>query len=82
MPTATDELREKMLGYFGDSVDLYGPLQFLKESGWNDNAGTLLSPNRTIWDKEWDCVDFLCQEWDFSYFSGKSASNKGEVRCH
>lgn len=74
MPQADDELRAKIDGYFSNGVDLFGPLEFLKENGWQDDKGTLLSPNREITEKEWDCVDFLCDEWDFAYYAAKGAA--------
>lgn len=74
MPQATDELRDKIDGYFGEGVDLHKPLTFLKENGWADKAGLLLAPNgREITEKEWDCVDFLCDEWDFAFTAAKGA---------
>jgi len=68
MPTANNELRADMERYFG-SIDLHGPLQFLKNSDWREEKGFLLTmkPPQEISRKEWDCVNFLIQEWDFDY---------------
>lgn len=78
MPQATDDSRNMMVVYFGKDAycDLYAPLQFLKENGWTDREGWLFSPNREITLKEWDCVDFLCDEWDFSFDASKSAATQ------
>jgi hypothetical protein len=76
MPQATDELREKIDGYFKSGIDLYAPLEYLKSEGWTDDKGWLFSPSRTITEKEWDCVDFLCDEWDFAYNAAKPATKQ------
>ena len=67
MPRASDELRNKMDEYFGDPIDLYGPLEYLKKNNWKDNRGLLVAPPRPITAKEWHCVDFLVGEWDFAF---------------
>jgi hypothetical protein len=53
MPRASDELRNKMDQYFGDPIDLYGPLEYLKKNNWKDNRGLLVAPPRPITTKEW-----------------------------
>lgn len=70
MPTASPELRADMERYFG-SIDLHDPLAFLKANGWREESGHLLTmkPPHEIGQKEWDCVNFLIQEWDFDYSS-------------
>ena len=68
MPTAPDELRAKMLAYFGDEIDDAGPEAFLRGHGWMENRWCWHAPlGRAITDKEWDCMDFLIQEWDHDY---------------
>lgn len=73
MPQATDESRNQMVEYFGQEsfCDLYAPLEFLRAQGWTDPAGWLRYPEgktrAEITKKEWDCVDFLCDEWDFAF---------------
>ena len=68
MPTASDELREKMNEYFQEPIELSPPLEFLKGLGWKDDAGMLRRPSgRNITQKEWDCVQFLIEEWDFGF---------------
>jgi len=66
MPQASEELRSKMRARF-DSIDIFPPLQFLKNSGWSSDRGFLSPPNCHITDAEWECVDFLCEEWDYAY---------------
>ena len=46
---------------------LDAPLSYLKNSGWSEVSGCLSPPNRPITDAEWECLDFLCEEWDFAY---------------
>lgn len=55
--------------YFGEAIDLYGPLKFLMDNGWDDDRGILSTKKQRheITMKEFDCVDFLCDEWDFGY---------------
>lgn len=70
MPQASDELRAKMAEYFGgDGINDHPPMKFLLEDkGWRCRAGMLLKPKkRDISQKEWDCVAFLCDEWDHGY---------------
>jgi hypothetical protein len=69
MPQASDEDRAKMAAYFpdGDGIDLAAPLEFLMQNGWCDRDGWLWTSKRRdqITEKEFDCVAFLCDEWDF-----------------
>ena len=68
MPQATDEQRATMAGYFGGSgIDDAPPYRFLKRQGWTERAGMLIAPHRDITQKEWDCLGFLCDEWDYGY---------------
>jgi len=74
MPQASEELRDKMGEYFGDPIDDSGPWEFLKNLGWTQTSTGWLrhpEPFREISEKEWDCVDFLCEEWDWAYTPGK-----------
>lgn len=70
MPQATDELRSKMLEYFGDSIDPEGPAKFLRERGFLEKGGWITKPG-TYWDdlteKERHCLFFLADEWDFAW---------------
>lgn len=79
MPTASDELRGKMEDYFGDPIDLVGPLKYLLDRGYKEQRGMLLppTPDHIVTEKEWDCVCFLFEEWDFS-FMGTANEQKAE----
>lgn len=78
MPQASQELRTKINGHFGSGIDLYVPLEFLKSRGWVYDRGMLSAPKRQITEKEWDCVDFLCYEWDFGFTAtGNDPINPG-----
>jgi hypothetical protein len=68
MPQASDKLRAQMATYFGGSgIDDFPPYRYLHLHGWKDRAGMLIAPKREITQKEWDCVAFLCDEWDYAY---------------
>lgn len=69
MPTATDELREKMRKMFGDPLDDGPPYNFLKEKGFTEKAGVLFAPrpDYMVSQEEYDCIDFLCDEWDYGW---------------
>ena len=67
MPQATDELRAKMQEYFGDPISDSGPEAYLRECGWLEDRFLWSKPNRVIIAKEWDCIQFLCDEWDHDY---------------
>jgi hypothetical protein len=67
MPQATNDLREKMIQRFGD-IDISGPLDFLLSRGYTEQAGLIRGPaNHISQADEWECIDFLFQEWDFAY---------------
>jgi hypothetical protein len=70
MPTASNELREKMRQRFGSEIDEQGPLKYLKDRGFTEVMNGMLQPPKTdymITTEEWECVEFLCDEWDFAY---------------
>jgi hypothetical protein len=69
MPQALDEQRNLMKKWFGDAIDMDGPYRFLKARGWGDHAGILVkpTPSHKVSEYEWECVAFLCDEWDFGY---------------
>jgi hypothetical protein len=71
VPTATAELRAKMGEYFGDGIGDWQPTAFLLDNEWHEHRGVWTSPSRPVTDKEWDCLDFLVQEWDHAYSAGK-----------
>jgi hypothetical protein len=64
MPTASDKLREKIAWHFG-GICLGPPLEYLRKHGWKEKNGILRRP--PIPPKQWDCVTFLRDEWDFDY---------------
>lgn len=70
MPQATDELRAKMQDYFGDPVSDSGPINYLLGRGFTFTRGGMIVSPKTY--KEWcdweeECIDFLCDEWDYGY---------------
>lgn len=68
MPQATDEQREAIIARFG-SIDIEGPLKFLSDKGYTEKAGYLILPNplHKVTKDEGECIDFLCDEWDFAF---------------
>jgi hypothetical protein len=80
MPQASKELRDEMERRFG-SIDAAGPVKFLQDSGYTLLAGW-------IWDKpgvtnlqqltrdEFECLLFLCHEWDFGGLAPTRAATK------
>jgi hypothetical protein len=56
---------KKWFGSFDDS----GPLKFLLDRGWTDNAGLLVPPvpSHQPSPYEFECLYFLCDEWDYAY---------------
>lgn len=74
MPQATDELREKMRGYYGDPIDDGGPIRFLLKAGYSINRGGVIIPPHPYYEctpQEGDSIDFLCDEWDYGYDPGE-----------
>jgi len=70
MPQASDEDRAKMKKYFGDGIDDAPPTQYLVSKGWKFPRGGLIekpAPDYKPSQKEWDCLYFLCDEWDYGY---------------
>jgi hypothetical protein len=68
MPSAPKELQDKIAARFG-SIDLLGPLDFLKSRGFTEKSGLIMPPDAgyQVDEEEGDCIDFLFQEWDFAY---------------
>ena len=70
MPQASDELRAKMDSYFDNGgINDYDPFAFLIGHGYSEKRGIIYRPhNEHIpTKKEWDCIEFLCDEWDYGY---------------
>ena len=68
MPTASDEMREKIKAAFGNGIDLMGPLKYLIDRGYTDDRGILKPPkDHEPTEEEELCIDFLFHEWDFGF---------------
>lgn len=70
MPSATDELREKMNEYFGDPIDDAGPHKYLIDQGYTcsrrwDWSKEGVNSYEDMTEKEYNCLAFLVQEWDY-----------------
>lgn len=77
MPSATDEQRELMKKWFGscDGMNDYPVIGFLLSHGYTTIAGMWHkpTPSHTVSEFEWECLNFLCDEWDYGYdFRGLS----------
>lgn len=74
MPQASDETRSWMIERFG-SIDSHGPEQFLLDAGyeltpeweWRKEGVNEL---RDMTREEFDCLLFLCHEWDYGSLVG------------
>jgi hypothetical protein len=69
MPQASDELRTKMEEYFGDPINDWGPTKYLLDAGYLEKGGWWRKPTseHVVTEKEQDCLNFLCDEWDHCY---------------
>ena len=70
MPQALDEQRALLAKWFGgDGIDDGPPYAFLRARGWTERGGLLIKPTsaHTVSEYEWQCVAFLCDEWDYGY---------------
>lgn len=71
MPQASDEDRAKMARYFGgDGISDAEPTQYLHSRGWVfTRSGMIEKPSADYKPtaQEWDCLYFLCDEWDYGY---------------
>lgn len=67
MPQASDELRAKMRHRFGE-IDSHPPWAFLASRGYTQRQGFIAPPNplHRSTEEENDCIDFLCEEWDWA----------------
>lgn len=68
MPSASDELRDKIVSRFG-SIDTIGPEAWLKDRGWTLASDWVWrrpgATWKTITAEERDCIRFLADEWDY-----------------
>ena len=71
MPQASDEDRAKIAKYFGGSgISDAEPTQYLHGKGWKFTQGGMIEKpceDDTPCEQEWDCLYFLCDEWDYGY---------------
>jgi len=77
MPQASDEQRALMQKWFGNTINDGPPYAFLLAHGYTEPEGKGLwkkpTPSHTISMFEWECLNFLCDEWDYGYdFRGLS----------
>jgi hypothetical protein len=56
-----------MDGYFSNGgINDWEPFAFLLDRGWTEKGGMLFHPrDREPSEQEWDCAQFLCDEWDY-----------------
>lgn len=68
MPQASDEDRERIQDRFG-TIDCYTIWRYLQKRGYTENKGyiTLPTPLHKITKEEGECIDFLCDEWDYAF---------------
>lgn len=64
MPTASDELRKFAEINFG-SIDSAGPAQALVRAGFTETNDYCWKRVRSPNEFEWNCINFLIQEWDW-----------------
>lgn len=72
MPQASDDLRDLMGLMFGDRISDGPPTEFLVSRGYQVQPGwTWLppSPDHIVSEKEWLCISFLVDEWDWGGFA-------------
>jgi len=74
MPSASDELRARIKEWFGYEIDEIGPANFLRENGWTEEKFMWTEPpDRETTTKEWDCLQYLIDEWDEGYLPRREA---------
>ena len=70
MPSASPEQHTIMEKWFGDPIGDTGPIEFLKSHGFKllkDWTWEKPTPGHTISCYELECINFLCDEWDFGW---------------
>jgi hypothetical protein len=68
MPQASRRQHELMEKWFGDPVSELGPCKLLEQRGYDLTRGyewVKPTPSHTIHEIEWECIQFLIDEWDF-----------------
>ena len=76
MPSSSDRQRDLMRKWFG-SIDIFGPLNFLFSRGYKEKGGNIMPPvfSHSVSSEEWECIQFLFEEWDFSYDQSRTPTN-------
>lgn len=72
MPQASDELRDRMNTRFGDPIAEEPPWDYLASHGYTAKRGHIFLPTplHRVTDLEGECIDFLCDEWDWVFDNG------------
>lgn len=73
MPQALDSQRELMGKWFGNEIDDGGPYAFLRSHGYWEEGGMIRPPvpHHNVSADEWQCIAFLCDEWDYGWETAK-----------
>lgn len=64
MPQASEELRAK---FPGDDQEAFGVI----DANFSTSRGGIIFPKQKgykMTEREGDAIDYLCDEWDYSYF--------------
>lgn len=80
MPQAEDELRELLQLMFGEAIDDTLPIEFLETRGYKllqSWCWKKPTPNHFITMKEWLCLKYLVDEWDFGGIEEEKANATG-----
>lgn len=73
MPSADPELRDHMIKRFG-SIDTHGPEKYLQDAGYKLTEDWFWIPKPGVKNlgemtrDEFECLLFLCHEWDYGGF--------------
>lgn len=71
-----------MQKWFGDAIDEQGPIAFLQSHGYTLTRGwEWVKPvsAHTISTEEWECIAFLCDEWDFGGIAQHTEEHAFEI---
>lgn len=83
MPSASNEQRALMGKYFNNGgINDWEPLAFLLDAGYTERGGWFTKPNpeHAPTQKELNCLNFLCDEWDYAYdFTKKENPNASSL---
>lgn len=92
MPQASDGQRDLMAKWFPEAsapgIDDWPVIQFLEAHGYTFTRGGMIekpTPSHTVSMFEWECLNFLCDEWDYDYnfcgLSNETASRQPFPLC-